>query len=63
MQIQAKATDPSVRVRFPESIKKSIVKAAIRNGRSFNSEVIARLARSLESDQMDPAQGAKERIA
>ena len=40
----AKATDKGIRIRFPAPIRKKLKEAARRNGRSFNSEVLVRVA-------------------
>ena len=43
----AKASDTPVTVRFPRKTHKELKKLAKKNGRSFNSEVVARLNGSL----------------
>lgn len=41
---------PPTGIRFPESLKEIIKKAAKEEGRSLNSEVIKRIERSLKED-------------
>ncbi len=43
----AKKTDPAVTIRFPRKVLDGVTKAAQRNRRSRNTEVIERLASSL----------------
>ena len=47
MSLVAKASDPSVRVRFPVKVLRELDHAAAKAGRSRNSELIYRLAESL----------------
>lgn len=44
---KAKTNDPSVRIRFPSAVLREVDKAAKQAGRSRNSEIIYRLAQSL----------------
>lgn len=43
----ARECDPSVRIRFPAIVLRTVRRAAKRSGRSQNSEIVLRLARSL----------------
>lgn len=45
----AKRTDPAVTIRFPQRVLDEVTKAAKKNKRSRNTEVIDRLAESLRS--------------
>lgn len=44
----ASKQDPAVTVRFPKPVLDAATRAAKRNGRSRNSEIVARLAESLK---------------
>lgn len=48
---KAKTEDPSVRIRFPSAVLREVDKAAAKAGRSRNSEIIYRLAQSLNGHQ------------
>lgn len=52
MSLVAKTNDPSVRVRFPRKILRELDQAAAKNGRSRNSEIVHRLAKSLSPDEL-----------
>lgn len=43
----ATATEKSIRLRIPDRMKRAIKARAKRNGRSLNTEILARLAESL----------------
>ncbi len=59
MSLVAKTNDPSVRIRFPKKVLRDLDQAAARNGRSRNSEIVHRLAQSLQSDALQsPAAAA-----
>lgn len=47
----ARADDQSVTVRFPPGLIPRLDEAAKRNGRSRNSEIVQRLADSLDQDE------------
>lgn len=51
MNIQASSNDPRISVRFPDRLKASLEKAARKNGRSFNTEVLTRLNESITTDK------------
>ena len=55
MSLVAKTNDPSVRVRFPKKILRELDQAAAHNGRSRNSEIVHRLAKSLIPDATQSA--------
>jgi metal-responsive CopG/Arc/MetJ family transcriptional regulator len=51
MSLVAKTNAPSVRIRFPEKkLLRALDRVAAKNGRSRNSEIIHRLAQSLQAD-------------
>jgi len=54
MALIAKASDPSVRVRFPKKLIKEIDRLASQSGRSRNSEIVHRLSESLKPGQGSP---------
>lgn len=56
MNVVATSKDPSVRVRFPKEILKKVSAAAKQNGRSRNSEIVHRLATSLDPQLAAPVQ-------
>lgn len=58
MSLVAKTNDPSVRVRFPSKVLRELDRAAARNGRSRNSEIVHRLAKSLQPDAPQSAAAA-----
>lgn len=47
----ATASDPALTVRFPEWLLEALRQAAPANGRSMNTEIIFRLADSVEAEQ------------
>ena len=46
-------TDPQFNVRMPADLKEKIEEAAKENGRSMNAEIVYRLHRSIEEDQVE----------
>lgn len=46
---QPTQTDPQFKLRIPAQLKISIEKAAIRNNRSMNAEIVARLEASFQN--------------
>ena len=46
-------TDPQFNVRMPADLKEKIEEAAKENGRSMNAEIVYRLQRSIEEDQVE----------
>ena len=48
-------TDPQFNVRMPADLKEKIEEAAKKNGRSMNAEIVYRLQRSIEEDQVETA--------
>jgi hypothetical protein len=42
-----------MRVRLPPDLKDNIERQAIKNGRSMNAEIVYRLQRSIEDDQVE----------
>ena len=46
-------TDPQFNVRMPADLKEKIEEAAKENGRSMNAEIVYRLQRSIEDDQVE----------
>lgn len=59
MQMVASANDTALTVRFPKSVLKSLDKAAKKNGRSRNTEIIVRLVQSLEAEEGEQTEGRK----
>ena len=46
-------TDPQFNVRMPADLKEKIEESAKENGRSMNAEIVYRLHRSIEEDQVE----------
>lgn len=56
-RVIAKAHDQAVTVRFPAGLLDRIDEAAVRRGRSRNSDVVMRLIKSLDADDLAEKSG------
>lgn len=52
-RVIAKAHDQAVTVRFPPGLLNRLDDSAARRGRSRNSDIVMRLIKSLDSDDLD----------
>ncbi len=47
-RVKAKKGDPQRTIRFPREIIDQLIRDAVQNGRSINSEVVYRIAKGLD---------------
>ncbi len=52
-RVTAMSTDTQTKIRIPDDMLEHLKEKAVENGRSFNSELIIRLAKTLCEDEVE----------